>query len=138
MAEELAVIKLANLSEYQAACKRWRRDVRLALYFEYHNHDINEVSDNQVYDLIFNIRRVPPPPLRVDGERTGLARTSIFTECEGGHDCYYEPTGKLITSTDPSAKSRRIRIFRYLPELDPRVFYRTRSRRADWDGLDDL
>lgn len=131
--------EIARDAMYQVDCRDWRADVRKALYTEYHSRGVEEVSDNEVYELIFIKRKVPPPPARHDGERVGLARSSIFTEREnpnnGGH--YYEPTDKTTLSNDPVAKRRRIRIFRYLPEYDERASIRRRST-TDWVGSDGL
>ena len=138
MGEDTRVGVVYTANRHTVACRSWRKQVRLAMYLEFHKRGIEVVSDNEVYELIFNLKRVPPPPLRADNQRVGLARSSVFTECEGGLDCYYEPTKRTILSTDPSAKRRKIRIFKYLPELDQRVLYSSRSRRADWSGMDDF
>jgi len=101
MGEGTRVGVVYAVSRYATACRSWRKQVRLAMYLEFHKKGIERVSDNEVYNLIFNLKKVPPPPLRADNQRVGLARSSVFTECEGGMDCYYEPTKRMLLSTDP-------------------------------------
>lgn len=96
--------------------------MRLALYLKYHKRGVHEVSDNEVYDLIFVSKVVPPPPLPPDDGRVGLPRSSIFTEHESG-SCYYVRTDRTVLSDDPSAKRRRIRVFSYVADLDKRVHH---------------
>lgn len=110
---------------YKEDCRNWRMGVRSALHLEYHSKGILEVSDNHVYELIYNLQRVPPPPIRPDAERVGLARAPIFTEREydsitDEYYKYYEPTEDKVRSVDPSARSRKIRVFRYVESEDPR------------------
>jgi hypothetical protein len=132
------------MDHYRRECREWRRSVRAALYREFHTKDILVVSDNHVYELIYNLRKVLPPPLRPDGERTGLARTHIFTEREydlptNQYYRYYEPTEDITHSADPSARSRKIRVFRYIPEEDPRCLTPTGKVRSPiWHDDDDL
>jgi len=127
------------MCDYRDDCIRWRREVRKALFVQYHKKGVGEISDNEVYEVIYNLRLVSPPPLRPDNERVGLARSSVFTEKDGPFsELFYERTDKTTLSNDPSAKRRRIRIFRYLPEDDVRAYTKHCERTADWAGIDDF
>lgn len=115
-----SVNQRAEQGQYTMECMRWRERMRLLIKRYIHDGGSDEASDNDVYHFIYVKKIAPEPPEPPSGGRRGLARSSVFIERESVGGLFYTPTDKTVKSSDPKAKGRRVRVYRYLPSEDLR------------------